>query len=121
MESLSRRIPADLPEQTARQIQGLAIEAFQAINGCGVARVDFMMDGKTGQIYVNEINTIPGSLAFYLWQHQGMGFDQLLDKMIGLALKRKREKDGLTVAFDTNILAGGSLGGAKGGKLGAKR
>ena len=50
-----------------------------------------------------------------------MGFDQLLDKMIGLAMKRKREKDSLTFTFDTNILAGGSLGGAKGGKLGAKR
>ena len=121
MESLSRRIPADLPEETAREIQRLAKEAFRAINGCGVARVDFMMDGKSGQLYVNEINTIPGSLAFYLWQHEGMGFDQLLDKMIGLAMKRKREKDSLTFTFDTNILAGGSLGGAKGGKLGAKR
>ena len=50
-----------------------------------------------------------------------MEFDQLLDKMIWLAIKRKREKDSLTVTFDTNILAGGALGGAKGGKLGAKR
>lgn len=121
MESLSRRIPADLPEQTSRQIQQLAMEAFRAINGCGVARVDFMLDSQSGQLYVNEINTIPGSLAFYLWQHGGMEFDQLLDKMIWLAIKRKREKDSLTVTFDTNILAGGALGGAKGGKLGAKR
>lgn len=121
MESLSRRIPADLPEQTAQQIQQLALEAFRAINGCGVARVDFMLDSQSGQLYVNEINTIPGSLAFYLWQYGGMEFDQLLDKMIWLAIKRKREKDSLTVTFDTNILAGGALGGAKGGKLGAKR
>ena len=80
-----------------------------------------MLDSQSGQLYVNEINTIPGSLAFYLWQYGGMEFDQLLDKMIWLAIKRKREKDSLTVTFDTNILAGGALGGAKGGKLGAKR
>ena len=84
-------------------IQDLACRAFRAINGNGVARIDFMMDNETGAVYINEINTIPGSLAFYLWQESGMAFDALLDKMIWLAIKRKREKDGLTVSFDTNI------------------
>ena len=121
MESLSRKIPADLPADVTAAIQDLACRAFRAINGNGVARIDFMMDNETGAVYINEINTIPGSLAFYLWQESGMAFDALLDKMIWLAIKRKREKDGLTVSFDTNILANNALSGSKGGKLGSKR
>lgn len=121
MESLSRRIPADLPAQVTADIQSLAVRAFRAINGNGVARIDFMMDNATGAVFVNEINTIPGSLAFYLWQESGVPFDELLDKMIWLAIKRKREKDSLTVTFDTNILANNALDGSKGGKLGSKR
>ena len=121
MESLSRKIPADLPEDVTEKIQNLAAEAFRAINGNGVARIDFMMNNETGEVFINEINTIPGSLAFYLWQESGIAFDELLDKMIWLAIKRKREKDALTVTFDTNILANNALGGSKGGKMGSKR
>ena len=121
MESLSRKIPADLPEDVTEKIQNLAAEAFRAINGNGVARIDFMMNNETGEVFINEINTIPGSLAFYLWQESGIAFDELLDKMIWLAIKRKREKDALTVTFDTNILANNALGGSKGSKMGSKR
>ena len=121
MESLSRKIPADLPEDVTEKIQHLAAEAFRAINGNGVARIDFMMNNETGEVFINEINTIPGSLAFYLWQESGIAFDELLDKMIWLAIKRKREKDALTVTFDTNILSNNALGGSKGGKMGSKR
>lgn len=65
--SHTKRIPADLsPEDTAR-VQFLAGETFRVLSCHGVARVDFMIDGKSGDIYVNEINTIPGSLSFYLW------------------------------------------------------
>ncbi|WP_458863129.1 D-alanine--D-alanine ligase family protein [Acidaminobacterium chupaoyuni] len=120
MTSLSRKVPADLEPETEKEIRRLALEAFRAIDACGVARVDMMMNGKTGEIFVNEINTIPGSLAFYLWQASGVSFNELLDKMIWLAIKRKREKDGLTVAFQTNILANNALGGTKGGTKGAK-
>lgn len=121
MESLSRRIPADLPKDVAENIQALAVKAFRAINGNGVARIDFMLNNETGAVYVNEINTIPGSLAFYLWQESGVAFDELLDKMIWLAIKRKRERDSLTFTFETNILANNALSGSKGGKLGNKR
>ena len=115
MGSLSRQIPAHIPQDVTEKIQDLAVEAFRAIDGAGVARIDCMMNGETGQVYINEINTIPGSLAFYLWKERGVHFDELLDKMIWLAIKRKREKDGLTVRFDTNILANNALGGSKGG------
>ena len=78
-----------------------------------------MIDGKSGDIYVNEINTIPGSLSFYLWEASGIRFDQLMDKLVDLALKRKRESSMETVSYDQNIFNLGK--GLKGGKMGAKQ
>ena len=77
-----------------------------------------MIDGKSGNIYVNEINTIPGSLSFYLWEASGIPFDQLMDRLVDLALKRKRESAMKTVSYDQNIFNLGK--GLKGGKMGAK-
>ena len=77
-----------------------------------------MIDGKSGNIYVNEINTIPGSLSFYLWEASGIPFDQLMDRLVDLALKRKRESAMKTVSYDQNIFNLGK--GIKGGKMGAK-
>ncbi len=76
-----------------------------------------MIDEETDSLYFNEINTIPGSLAFYLWEPVGVSYKELLDRMIQLALKRRREEDALTFSFDTNILNQNSLSGLKGGKL----
>lgn len=78
-----------------------------------------MIDGKSDDIYVNEINTIPGSLSFYLWEASGIRFDQLMDKLVDLALKRKRESSMKTVSYDQNIFNLGK--GLKGGKMGAKQ
>ncbi len=78
-----------------------------------------MIDNESGKIYLNEINTIPGSLSFYLWEPKGVKYKELLNKMIALALKREREQQKITYAFDTNVLSGVSLGGTKGAK-GAK-
>ena len=78
---------------------------------------DFMIDEDTGKLYFNEINTIPGSLAFYLWEPLGISYKEQLDRMIKLALKRARTEEGITFSFDTNILNSASLGGSKGGKL----
>ena len=81
-----------------------------------------MIDQDEDKVYLNEINTIPGSLSFYLWEPLGVPYKELLDRMIELALKRKREEDSVTFSFDTNILnvdrsfTGGSKG-SKGGKL----
>ena len=74
------------------------------------------MDGQTGALYVNEINTIPGSLAFYLWEQSGLSFSGLMDELVRLALKRQRQKALLHTSFDTNLLQNAQLGGAKGGK-----
>ena len=84
----------------------------------GVSRIDFIVDDDNNEIYVNEINTIPGSLSFYLWEATGISFDKLMDKLVQLALKRKREEGQKTVSYDQNIfsLSGGAKGGIKGAK-----
>lgn len=116
MQSLARQVPAELPEDTAAKIREMAVAAFRAINAAGVARVDCMIDGETGEIYVNEINTIPGSLSFYLWEASGLSFSALMDELVRLALKRQRQRSQLHFSFDSNLLSTGQLGGAKGAK-----
>ena len=76
-----------------------------------------MIDEENDKLYFNEINTIPGSLSFYLWEPLGVPYKELLDRMIQLALKRVRIESNLTFTFDTNILDSASLGGTKGGKI----
>ncbi len=120
MSSLKRRLPAELPEGMTERVQELAVRTFQALGCGGVARVDFLNNRETGELWINEINTIPGSLAFYLWEAAGLPFARMLDKLIELAFKRKRERDALTFTYETNILDGVSLGGAKGAKHGGK-
>ena len=80
-----------------------------------MSRVDMIIDRKTRDIYVNEINTIPGSLSFYLWEATGISFEQLMDRLVELAIKRKREQGMKTVSYDHNIfnLSGGIKGGVK--------
>ena len=110
-----KRIPADLPEETTTEIQRLAGETFRVLSCHGVSRVDVMIDRTDNRIYVNEINTIPGSLSYYLWEASGIPFTKLLDRLISLALKRKREESGKTYTYTQNIFAlGGGLKGTKG-------
>lgn len=116
MASVQRKIPADLPEETTKQIQDYAVRAFKALGCNGVVRIDFMIDESDGSLYFNEINTIPGSLSFYLWEPSGIPYKQLLDELIQMALKRARKFQNLTFTFDTNILDSASFGGAKGVK-----
>ncbi len=115
MASLDRVIPAPVsPEQTVA-IQALAVKVFQLFECAGLARIDFLMDGATGQVYFNEINTIPGSFSFYLWAPSGVPFDELAHRLIQLALQRHREKNRRVRSYDVNLLAM-RAGGAKGGK-----
>lgn len=118
MASSAKRIPADLPAEVSDRIRHLAGETFRVLSCHGVSRVDVMIDADNGNIYVNEINTIPGSLSFYLWEAAGIPFDKLMDRLVKLALKRKREQERKTVSYDQNIFAMG--GGTKGGIKGAK-
>jgi len=117
MTSLSRKLPAPLTPEKREEIRELAVRTFKVLNCNGVSRIDFMIDKDTDQLYVNEINTIPGSLSFYLWDPVGVKYDELLDRMISLALKRDRELGEISYSFDTNILSGVKLGGMKGSKL----
>lgn len=118
MQASQKRIPADLPEDMTKRIQYLAGETFRVLGCHGVSRIDFIIDDDSKEIFVNEINTIPGSLSFYLWEATGLSFDKLMDKLVQLALKRKREQGLKTVSYDQNIfsLSGGVKGGVKGAK-----
>lgn len=113
MQASEKRIPADLPDDVTARIKFLAGETFRVLSCHGVSRVDVIVDNSDGSIYVNEINTIPGSLSFYLWEATGIGFEELMDRLVKLALRRKRESSQKTVSYDQNIFAMG--GGVKGG------
>ncbi len=99
-------IPAKLSPRQTRRVQELAVRAFQAIDGAGMARVDFLLDRKTGRIFVNEINTIPGftPISMYpkLWEASGLPYPRLLDRLIELALERHREKSRTRYTFETS-------------------
>jgi len=114
MANLKRILPADIPQELKEKIQGFAVKAFQALGCSGVARIDFLYDTMTEDVWVNEINTIPGSLAFYLWESTGCRYCDLLDEMIELALKRDREERDLGVTIDTAILS--NFSGSKSAK-----
>ena len=104
MASTDRQVPADISEKQATIITNLARRVFRILGSSGVCRIDFMMDDETKKIYVNEINTIPGSLSFYLWDAAGISFKEELDQLIHLALKRQQERSRKIFSYDTNIL-----------------
>lgn len=117
MASVARKIPADLSLEKREEVRQMAVRSFKALGCNGVSRIDFMIDEDTNNLYFNEINTIPGSLAFYLWEPLGVSYKELLDRMIQLSLRRARTETSLTFTFDTNILNTASFGGSKGAKL----
>ena len=104
MASTVRKVPAELTEEQKETIEKTAKKAFRALNSYGVVRIDFMIDQESGKVYCNEINTIPGSLSFYLWNHDGMSFTQECDELIENAMRRYARRSRKTYSFDTNIL-----------------
>lgn len=116
MVATNRVIPARLDAKMKTKVEEIAKEAFRALNLSGVCRIDFLIDKKTKEIYINEPNTIPGSLSFYLWEPAGKPYDKLLDDMITIAIKEFKNKSKKTVSFDTNILSsfGNGFKGSKG-------
>lgn len=116
MATLKRKIPAEITPEQDEFIRKTAVDAFRYLGCNGVTRIDFMIDTKTNKVYLNEINTIPGSLSFYLWEPKGVKYTQLLEKMISLALKRHRQNSKINYSFDTNILSMGGSFGSKGSK-----
>lgn len=108
------KLPADITKEQKEIIQDLAVKTFKILGCSGVIRIDFMIDEDTKDIYVNEVNTIPGSLSFHLWRATNLNYTDLLDKLIDLSLKRNREEKQITYSFDSNILSGYTNGGLKG-------
>lgn len=118
-QQASKKIPADISKEKTEEIQKLAQEVFKVLGCSGVSRIDFLIDQNTDKVYVNEINTIPGALSYYLWEATGKSFEKELDEIIEIAIKRHRDKEKLTFSYDQNILAmQGGAKGAKGGKSG---
>ena len=95
-------IPADVPAEMGARLQGLAIDAFRAVDGAGLSRVDFLVDAQNGSVFVNEINTMPGftTISMYskLWAATGMSYPELVDRLVQLALERHAEKQQLRVS-----------------------
>jgi D-alanine-D-alanine ligase len=116
MASTARIVPAPISPEQTKLIQDLSLQTFRVLGASGVCRIDFMMDKETQKVYVNEINTIPGSLAFYLWESTGMPFASLMDKLVALALERERRRSRITFSYDTNLLSTYSETAAKGSK-----
>ena len=121
MASAARKVPAQIDKKLEDEVRRVAEEAFRACNLSGDVRIDFLIDQKKKSVYINEINSCPGSLAFYLWDPIGKNFTNLLDDMINIAIKNYRKRKNKTHTFDSNILSGfqGGLKGTKGlkGKL----
>jgi D-alanine-D-alanine ligase len=114
MSGAKRKLPADITPEMREEIRDLGRRAFQALGCNGVSRIDFFIDPRDNKIFINEINTIPGSLSFYLFEPVGISYRELLDRLINLTLKRERENAGISYSIDTNILVNFTSPGAKG-------
>lgn len=112
MASTNRIIPARIDTKMRKEIENISKEAFKALNLSGVCRIDYLIDKKEKKVYINEPNTIPGSLAFYLWEPTGKKYRELLDEIITLAIKDYKNRSKKTYSFDTNILS--NFNGTKG-------
>lgn len=105
MASLSRQIPAPISQRLTSQIQEATIKVFKALDGCGVARIDYFVDQKAEKFWINEINSPPGSFAFYLWEKSGIKFKELLDMLIEYAQKRAENQSKTQYTFESGLLS----------------
>ena len=114
MASAARKIPADISDKLKEEVESIAFKAFRELNSSGVVRIDFLIDDKKKKVYINEINSCPGSLSFYLWEPTGMDYSELLDDMINVAIKDYKRRTNKIHSFESNILSG--FAGSKGVK-----
>ena len=114
MAATNRILPARLDEKMTSEIREISKNAFKVLNACGVIRIDYLIDKKSKKVYINETNTIPGSLSFYLWEATNKPYKVLLDDMISLAIKTYKRKKRKVFSFETNILS--NFNGLKGSK-----
>ncbi len=114
MASASRKIPAPISSEKTETIQNLSRQIFKLLGCSGVARLDFLIHSDTGEIFFNEINTIPGSFSFYLWEASGLHFDRLLNELIAASLKHHRKKNSRVRSHEVNLLSQKAVKGLKG-------
>lgn len=105
MASLSRKIPAPINQDLAKRLQEVTVAIFQTLEGCGVARIDYFVDPKKELFWVNEVNSPPGSLAFYLYEPMGIKYQELLDRIITDALERFADQQKTQFVFHSNLLS----------------
>ena len=95
-------IPADVPSEVAESVRAMAVTAFRAIDAAGLARVDFLMDRETGEVYINEVNTMPGftQVSMYpkLWEASGVPGDELVDRLLRLGVERHARREARHIA-----------------------
>ena len=103
MKSLSRVVPAPIGDELTGRIQTMTCDIFKLLDCCGTVRVDFILD-QNDMLFVNEPNTIPGSLAFYLWKASGLDFPKLIEKMVEDALRAHADKNSSVFAYDSSSL-----------------
>ena len=116
MASLSRLLPAPIEDELRERIQALSCRIFRMLDCKGVVRIDYMLDRATNELWITEINTIPGSLAFYLWAEAGVSYARLIDRMVECAMRAHADKNDRSYAFTSEILSSVKLGGTKGSK-----
>ena len=114
MASADREIPADISDELTKKIQSLSAQIFELFRASGVARLDFLINTDTQDLYFNEINTIPGSFSFYLWEESGMNMRELMLKLIDIATEQHQKKVGRIRSYDTNLLDEKAVQGIKG-------
>ena len=106
MAAQDRQIPAPIDEGSTAKVQGNALGAFSSIGAAGVARIDSFVDTSSGETWVMEINTTPGSFSFYLWEATGVSFRELMNELVGIAIETHRGRSELMFSFDSDLLAG---------------
>ena len=119
MASLHRVLPAPIEDSLRDEIQEMSKKIFTMLDCKGVVRIDYMFDRVEEKLWITEINTIPGSLAFYLWAEAGVPYAKLIDRMVEYAEKAYEDRNNASYAYTSDILKNISIGGAKGTK-GAK-
>ncbi|MFB0972324.1 MAG: D-alanine--D-alanine ligase [Tissierellia bacterium] len=105
----TRKLPADVPDEIRIEIEELAKQAFKVINCAGTARIDFLLEDNE-KVYVNEINTLPGSTSYHLWEKTGISFKELMDRLIEIALDESKEKEKNMVTFESDLYLKTSYG-----------
>ena len=115
MGSMGRKIPAEVTKEQKEHIENYTKQIYKTLDCCGVVRVDYLMDESREHVYVNEINTIPGSFSFYLWEHNDLPFGKLLDVLIEEALRQAALRKDKVLKYDSKILDNLTRNGKQGG------